>query len=153
MSWYFSWYWKKWLIPRNKRKNKFLLRNNKNVKKIGSRNIFCLEQHKKLERLTMAIIFFSFQFIQVWSRTRNNKFAITISEIPWKFIFTEGYARSCFAIPQEKVLRPRAVGKSEFLGGQVVVQCLSKEKVLLLFLAFYLGWRVDCPHPLIPTAL
>ena len=70
-------------------------------KKIGSRNIFCLEQHKKLERLTMAIIFFSFQFIQVRSRSRNNKFAITISEISWKFIFTEGYARSCFAIPQE----------------------------------------------------
>ena len=61
-----------------------------------------MEQHKKLESLTKAIIFFfPFQFIQVWSRTRNNKFAITISEIPWKFIFTEGYARSCFAIPQE----------------------------------------------------
>lgn len=50
---------------------------------------------------------------------------------------------------KKTVLRPRAVGKSEFLGGQVIVQYLSKEKVLLLFLAFYLGWRVNCPSALI----
>ena len=44
---------------------------------------------------------------------------------------------------KKTVLRPRAIGKSEYLGGQVIVHCLSKENVLLLFLAFYLGWRVD----------
>ena len=49
---------------------------------------------------------------------------------------------------KKTVLRPRAVGKSEFLGGQVIAQCISKENVLFLFLAFYLRGRLPlCPVP------
>ena len=49
---------------------------------------------------------------------------------------------------KKTVLRPRAAGKSGFLGGQVVVHCLLKENVLFLPLAFYLRGRLPlCPVP------
>ena len=54
---------------------------------------------------------------------------------------------------KKTVLRPRAVGRSKFLGGQVIVPFLSKEMFCFYSWHFIWDWGVDCPYPPIPTAL